>query len=86
VTAAGPAEAAFQSWPELLTLKGGRKVTSARIWWEERRPEIVEDFERGIFGRVPKEVPKVTWSVNMKHFIDWANKLIKHAPPGVEPR
>ena len=30
---------------------------------EERRPEIVEDFEREVYGRVPKNVPKVTWTV-----------------------
>src|SRR5205823_11798648 len=34
-----------------------------RMWWEQRRPEIVEDFEREVLGRVPKTVPKVTWTV-----------------------
>ena len=29
----------------------------------QRRPEIVEDFEREVLGRVPKNVPKVTWTV-----------------------
>src|SRR6476646_1896324 len=33
------------------------------MWWKQRRPEIVEDFEREVIGRVPKDVPKVTWSV-----------------------
>ena len=33
------------------------------MWWQQRRPEIVEDFEREIIGRVPKNVPKVTWEV-----------------------
>ena len=28
-----------------------------------RRPEIVEDFDREVYGRVPKDVPKVTWEV-----------------------
>ena len=32
-------------------------------WWERRRPEIVEDFEREVFGRVPKRVPAVAWTV-----------------------
>jgi hypothetical protein len=44
-------------------LKNGRKVTTAQMWWVERRPEIVEDFEREVVGRVPKNVPKVTWTV-----------------------
>ena len=33
------------------------------MWWNQRRPEIVEDFEREVLGRVPKNVPKVTWEV-----------------------
>lgn len=53
----------FPDLPELLTLKNGRKVTSAEVWWRQRRPEIVEDFEREVFGRVPKNVPQVAWTV-----------------------
>src|ERR1700689_2532920 len=49
--------------PDALTLKGGQKVTSAEQWWKQRRPEIVEDFEREVLGRVPANVPKVTWAV-----------------------
>jgi lysophospholipase L1-like esterase len=53
----------FPNLPELLALRNGRKVSSAAAWWKERRPEIVEDFEREVLGRVPKDVPKVTWAV-----------------------
>ena len=49
--------------PDALTLKGGQKVTSAEQWWNKRRPEIVEDFEREVVGRIPPNVPKVTWAV-----------------------
>ena len=49
--------------PDALTMKNGQKVTSADQWWKQRRPEIVEDFEREVIGRVPPNVPKVTWSV-----------------------
>src|SRR3984957_1648578 len=35
----------FPNLPEVLTLKNGKKVTTAKMWWKERRPEIVEDFE-----------------------------------------
>src|SRR6058998_884883 len=34
----------FPKLPEVLTLNSGRKVTSADMWWKQRRPEIVEDF------------------------------------------
>lgn len=53
----------FPDLPELLTLKDGRKITTPDLWWRERRPEIVEDFEREVVGRVPQEVPAVTWTV-----------------------
>ena len=53
----------FPNLPELLVTKNGTKVTTTEQWWKQRRPEIVEDFEREVIGRVPKNVPKVTWSV-----------------------
>lgn len=53
----------FPNLPEVLTLKNGRKVTTPDMWWKQRRPEILEDFDREVLGRVPKNVPKVTWTV-----------------------
>jgi hypothetical protein len=53
----------FPDLPDVLKLKNGKKVTKAKVWWNQRRPEIVEDFEREVVGRVPKNVPKVTWTV-----------------------
>jgi lysophospholipase L1-like esterase len=53
----------FPILPDALTLSNGRKVASAEVWWKQRRPEIVEDFEREVLGRVPIAVPKVTWTV-----------------------
>ena len=53
----------FPDLPDPLTLKNGQKVTTPEMWWNQRRPEIVEDFEREVIGRVPKNVPKVIWTV-----------------------
>jgi hypothetical protein len=53
----------YPDWPEILTLKNGQKVTTAEQWWKQRRPEIVEDFEREVVGRIPDNVPKVYWFV-----------------------
>jgi len=53
----------FPNLPDVLTLKNGKKVTTAKMWWTRRRPQIVEDFEREVYGRVPKYVPPVTWTV-----------------------
>src|SRR5580704_1353923 len=53
----------FPNLPGVLTLKNGKKVTTPDMWWNARRPEIVEDFEREVLGRVPVKVPGVTWTV-----------------------
>jgi hypothetical protein len=53
----------YPNLPEPLVLKNGQKVTTAQMWWDQRRPQIVEDFDREIYGRVPKDTPKVTWEV-----------------------
>ena len=53
----------YPDLPDALTLKNGKKVTTPEMWWKLRRPEIAEDFEREVYGRVPQNVPKVTWRV-----------------------
>jgi hypothetical protein len=52
----------YPDLPPVLTLKNGKVVKNAAMW-TERRKEIVEDFDREVLGRVPKDVPKVTWTV-----------------------
>ena len=44
----------YPNLPEVLTLKNGRKVTSAAAWWKQRRPEIVEDVR----SRGPRTRPE----------------------------
>ena len=41
----------YPDLPDPLASKDGRKVTTAKMWWSERRPEIVEDFDREVYGR-----------------------------------
>jgi (4-O-methyl)-D-glucuronate---lignin esterase len=49
------------SLPDPLVLKDGKPVKDAKTWWSRRRPEIVEEFDREVYGRVPKNTPKVNW-------------------------
>src|SRR4051794_15067380 len=59
-------ESKANPWPNLpdpLTLKSGQKVTTPQAWWKQRRPEIVEEFDREVYGRAPKDVPAVKWEV-----------------------
>lgn len=53
----------YPQLPDPLTLKDGRKVTTPDMWWELRRPEIVEDFDREVYGFTPRDIPAVKWEV-----------------------
>jgi len=53
----------FPNLPALLITKGGQQVTSKKMWEKVRRPELVEEFDREIYGRVPSNTPKVQWVV-----------------------
>ena len=35
----------YPDLPNPLVLKSGQRVTTAPVWWKQRRPEIVEDFD-----------------------------------------
>jgi hypothetical protein len=65
-TGEGFDEATANKWldslPDLLTMKDGSKVTTPEQW-AKRRAELVEDFEREFYGRIPSNVPQVTWNV-----------------------
>jgi hypothetical protein len=52
----------YPNLPDPLTFHNGSKVKTA-AQWQKRRAEIVELFDREIYGRRPKNVPKVTWTV-----------------------
>jgi len=53
----------FPVLPDPLTLNDGRKVATPQAWWRQRRAEIVELFEREVYGRVAAGVPSVAWTV-----------------------
>src|SRR5713226_7680373 len=53
----------YPSLPDPLILRNGKRVTKAKIWWQQRRSEIIEDFDREIYGRVPQVTPRVKWEV-----------------------
>src|SRR5207342_2796867 len=43
--------------PDILTTNDGKRVTTAEMLWKERRHEIIEDYEREVYGRIPQYVP-----------------------------
>ena len=50
----------FTDIPDILATKRGARVTTAAAW-TRRRTELLEDFSREVYGRVPRDVPRVTW-------------------------
>ncbi len=53
----------FPNLPDPLTLNDGQKVTTPQMWWDKRRPELVEMFSKFVYGRVPANVPGVKWTI-----------------------
>src|SRR6185295_14810618 len=49
----------YPKLPDPLLLRNGKRVTTAKTWWNQRRAEIVEDFDREIYGRAPRKTPSV---------------------------
>jgi hypothetical protein len=65
----------YTSLPDPLILNSSGKVLDADTWWKKRRPEIMELFDREIYGRVPQNMPRVTWNV-----ISVINDTVEHIP------
>ena len=82
----------YPNLPDVLTLKNGHKVTTADMWWNQRRPEIVEDFDREVYGRLPRSLPHVTWTVKVtdREWVGFtpviARQLVGHVDNSVYPQ
>ncbi len=78
--------------PDPLVMNGGTKVTTAAMWWNDRRPEIVEMFDREVYGRVPEPTPRVTWEVTgtesetVGGVAALTRKLVGHVDNSRDPR
>jgi len=48
------AKAGRTARPDPLVLRNGQPVRDARTWWQQRRPEILADFTRNVYGEIPK--------------------------------
>jgi hypothetical protein len=65
--------------PDPLLTNAGKKVTTPDLWWKLRRPEIAEDMEREVYGRLPKKIPGVTWTSKIidREFIGRTPAIVK---------
>jgi hypothetical protein len=53
----------YTNLPDPLRFDDGRPVRTASQWWKQRRPQIVELFDREVLGRVPANAPQVHWEL-----------------------
>lgn len=69
----------YADLPPVLALKNGRPVQTPETWWQEKRPQIREDFEREVYGRVPETVPEIRWEVvyQEREYLGWTPVLVK---------
>jgi len=56
---AGP----FSKPPDPLVFNNGNRVTTAEMWWNQRRSQIEAEFNENVLGYVPQDVPQVHWRV-----------------------
>jgi hypothetical protein len=77
--------------PELLTTNNGKKVTTEKMWWDVRRPEIVRGIENELYGKLPDNIPDVNWEVEITDYerIGFtpvvAKKLVGHVDNSAYP-
>ncbi len=82
----------FPELPNPLIMNGGKAVIEAKQWWDKRRAEIVEDFDREIYGRQPLNTPVVKWEVKEEKIdtvggiLVKTKKLVGHVDNSLYPR
>jgi hypothetical protein len=53
----------YANIPDPLVMNDGTRVTTPEQWYQQRRPQLIEMFSKYVYGFVPPNVPKVTWTV-----------------------
>lgn len=54
--------------PDALRFNTGKPVRNA-VEWRKRRGELLEHFDREVYGRVPQGLPAVTWTVQSQQSV-----------------
>lgn len=76
----------YEVLPDPLVFNNGDTVRTAAEWETLRRTEIMELFDREIYGRIPENVPGVRWEIlSVKDTMDGDQAVrIKHLIGHVE--
>jgi hypothetical protein len=82
----------YPDLPDPLVSNNGLKITTPELWWKLRQPEIVEDFDNDIYGRMPVSTPSVNWEVtsvvntNEYGFPVTTKHLLGHVDNSLDPQ
>lgn len=63
--------------PDLLTCLDGRKVTSAKMWIQKRRPELLKLVEEMQFGKMPSRPTEMRFNVFDKGTLAFGGKALR---------
>jgi GH35 family endo-1,4-beta-xylanase len=64
----------YPKLPEILKTATDGTIGSSEVWWNKRRPELVELLEREVYGRIPENVPNVKWEVRQTREVEAGGK------------
>lgn len=53
----------YAQLPDPLKLANGEEITTSKIWWKKKRPQIKEAFSREVYGKLPRHLPSVDWKI-----------------------
>ena len=80
----------FGALPDVLVRRSGARV-STPAEWPLRRAEIADDMEREVYGRLPSDIPTVTWTIAVREreFVGFtpvvATQLVGHVDNSAYP-
>lgn len=49
--------------PDPLLLENGERVNDPKVWYSQRRPELIRLFEENVYGRSPERPKDISWKV-----------------------
>ncbi len=68
----------YPELPDPLLSEAGQIISDSTAWWQQRRPELIELFDREVYGRTPQELPEVAWQTESSNEVSIAGiKAIK---------
>ncbi len=65
-----------------LLLQNGKPVRDAKMWWNQRRPEILTSVARDVYGIIPKNTPTVTFVIADMDTVGLGGRVVRKTIEG----